>query len=283
MAKKKTKRKPLSRKELELYEYLVGIRWGSSIKCLYCGKESTTEIDRKGYPPIIQCRECRKQFTVRKNSLFEDGRTSLEATMQLIQRLSSPLESNKPFLNQDHPILLPALKSSRSRVRFLVRLRLLWSRYVTFRFTGKLKFEGDILLYRERQPRIGKGRNITLLLLGEFDRAKMKLSERNCLIFILERAQIDELNIQQFIQKGSNVFSNETLGLNVTNIRLHPARENEAQLAREVLKDFSSSVDPRIKKSNLNGYVAEYVFRKATSLMSWEAYKDHLIRLSFSI
>ena len=56
-------------------EYLESNRWANGIECPHCKSDKVTRQKQKQY---IRCRQCRKVFTVRTNTIFERSHISLD-------------------------------------------------------------------------------------------------------------------------------------------------------------------------------------------------------------
>lgn len=56
-------------------DYLAQMRWGDSITCPHC---SSTKIYRFSTRKLYKCGTCRKQFTVRVGTIFEDSKLPLQ-------------------------------------------------------------------------------------------------------------------------------------------------------------------------------------------------------------
>ena len=58
-------------------EFMVALRWPEGVNCPHCGSTEVTFMEKRG---IWQCkqRECRKQFSVKVGTIFEDSPISLQ-------------------------------------------------------------------------------------------------------------------------------------------------------------------------------------------------------------
>jgi len=57
------------------HDYMVSMRWPDGVKCIYC------ESDKIGFVKsrrVFQCKACRKQFTVKVGTIFEESPIALE-------------------------------------------------------------------------------------------------------------------------------------------------------------------------------------------------------------
>jgi transposase-like protein len=65
--------------ENEARSHLESIRWPHHLACSHCGSVSVTRLHGKKHRPgVIQCNDCRKQFTVTVGSIMEDSHLSLQ-------------------------------------------------------------------------------------------------------------------------------------------------------------------------------------------------------------
>jgi len=68
--------------ELAAVELLEGMRWGAHPACLYCGsvnvyKMTDAETGARNKRFLWRCRDCRKQYTVRIGTVYEESRLDL--------------------------------------------------------------------------------------------------------------------------------------------------------------------------------------------------------------
>lgn len=59
--------------DLKALKYFIGIRWPVGVTCLDCKHNDVALVVSRG---IFQCKKCRNQFTVFKNTRFEGMRLS---------------------------------------------------------------------------------------------------------------------------------------------------------------------------------------------------------------
>ncbi len=67
--------------------YLIQARWGNKIKCVHCGFDEKIYRIRDGR--LLKCAKCRKQFTVKVGTMFEDSAIPLRKWFFAIFILSS--------------------------------------------------------------------------------------------------------------------------------------------------------------------------------------------------
>lgn len=60
------------------HDYVVDLRWPDGVACVHCG---STEIGFIKSRSKFQCKACRKQFTVRHGTIFEDSHIGLDKWM----------------------------------------------------------------------------------------------------------------------------------------------------------------------------------------------------------
>jgi len=51
-------------------DFLAGLRWPVAVACVFCGSEKVGHIATRS---LWRCKGCRKQFSVRKGTIFEDS------------------------------------------------------------------------------------------------------------------------------------------------------------------------------------------------------------------
>lgn len=67
-------------------DYLAKIRWGDEPICPHCGSITIYEIKTRN---IFKCNDCKKQFTVRIGTIFEESRLPLQKWFYAIYLLTS--------------------------------------------------------------------------------------------------------------------------------------------------------------------------------------------------
>lgn len=72
--------------EKDCITYLQNIRWGENIVCPRCGCDTVYQF-KSG--KLLKCRDCRKQFTARIGTIFEDSRLPLQKWFLAIYLLTS--------------------------------------------------------------------------------------------------------------------------------------------------------------------------------------------------
>src|SRR6266567_2913047 len=50
--------------------FVAGLRWPTGVSCPHCGSENTPYVKSRR---VWQCKDCRKQFSVKVGSIFEDS------------------------------------------------------------------------------------------------------------------------------------------------------------------------------------------------------------------
>jgi transposase-like protein len=73
--------------ELSCIEYLIQARWEDKIVCPHCG--SFRKIYKIKGGKILTCADCRKQFTVKVGTIFEDSALSLQKWFMAIYILTA--------------------------------------------------------------------------------------------------------------------------------------------------------------------------------------------------
>jgi transposase-like protein len=51
-------------------DFLAGLRWPVAVSCVFCGSEKVGHIATRS---LWRCKDCRKQFSVKKGTIFEDS------------------------------------------------------------------------------------------------------------------------------------------------------------------------------------------------------------------
>jgi transposase-like protein len=52
------------------HEYVKSMRWSDRVNCIYCGSENVGEVASRR---LFQCRACRRQFSIKVGTIFEDS------------------------------------------------------------------------------------------------------------------------------------------------------------------------------------------------------------------
>lgn len=63
--------------ESKCVDYLAKLRWNGKPECPYCGHSHAYELNVKGRGKRWKCSSCRKQFSVRVGTIFEDSKIAL--------------------------------------------------------------------------------------------------------------------------------------------------------------------------------------------------------------
>jgi transposase-like protein len=63
--------------EEKCVDYLAKVRWNGQPQCQYCGHEECYVLNVKGRGKRWKCKECKKQFSVRVGTIFEESKLSL--------------------------------------------------------------------------------------------------------------------------------------------------------------------------------------------------------------
>jgi len=58
------------------HNFLVGLRWGDKVKCPHCGSDKVGSFSGKRL--VSNCKSCKKQFTVKVGTIFEDSPLGLD-------------------------------------------------------------------------------------------------------------------------------------------------------------------------------------------------------------
>lgn len=84
---------PRFHKEEAAFEYVEAHLWPNGPVCPHCGNVDAAKIGRlqgkTSRPGLRKCYECRKQFTVRIGSIFEDSHFPLHLWLQAIHMIVS--------------------------------------------------------------------------------------------------------------------------------------------------------------------------------------------------
>ena len=62
-------------------DFLAGLRWPLAVSCVFCGSEKVGHIATRS---LWRCKDCRKQFSVKKGTIFEDSPISLSKWLPAI-------------------------------------------------------------------------------------------------------------------------------------------------------------------------------------------------------
>ncbi|HUN27252.1 MAG TPA: transposase, partial [Steroidobacteraceae bacterium] len=77
---------PIFKDEQVAYEYVEGHLWPTGPACPHCGNCDQTRIrklaGKSTRPGLRKCNECRKQFTVKIGTIFEDSHVPMHQWLQ---------------------------------------------------------------------------------------------------------------------------------------------------------------------------------------------------------
>src|SRR5712692_751853 len=60
------------------HEFLVAMRLPNGIRCVHCGSENIGKLVKSGNRRLWNCKNCKKQFTAKLRSIFEDSPLGLD-------------------------------------------------------------------------------------------------------------------------------------------------------------------------------------------------------------
>ncbi len=75
--------------EAKCVDHLAQIRWNGKPECPYCEHEQAYELNVKGCRKRWKCSKCRKQFSVRIGTIFEESKLSLRKWFIAIYLITS--------------------------------------------------------------------------------------------------------------------------------------------------------------------------------------------------
>ncbi len=82
--------KPYFHDEAKAFEYLEGVLWPDGPVCPHCGSVSGKHYDlRKTRMGLRKCSDCRKQFTVKVGTVFEQAHIPLNKMLQAVYLMTS--------------------------------------------------------------------------------------------------------------------------------------------------------------------------------------------------
>lgn len=82
--------KPYFHDEAKAFEYLEGVLWPEGPVCPHCGSVSGKHYDlRKTRLGLRKCSDCRKQFTVKVGTVFEQSHIPLNKVLQAVYLMTS--------------------------------------------------------------------------------------------------------------------------------------------------------------------------------------------------
>jgi hypothetical protein len=114
---------PYMHDEAAAFKHVEAMLWGDAPICAHCGvvgaaypltgvrtKPSAKNPEGKERHGLWKCRECRKQFTVRKGTIFEESHIAMHLWLQAIhlmvsskKGISSHQMGNPPIFNGAQP------------------------------------------------------------------------------------------------------------------------------------------------------------------------------------
>ncbi len=82
--------KPYFHDEAKAFEYLESVLWPEGLVCPHCGSVSGKHYDlRKTRMGLRKCSDCRKQFTVKVGTVFEQAHIPLNKVLQAVYLMTS--------------------------------------------------------------------------------------------------------------------------------------------------------------------------------------------------
>lgn len=59
------------------HDFLVNMRWPDGVRCAHCNSELIGKLVKSGKRRVWNCKSCKRQFTVKVGTIFEDSPLSL--------------------------------------------------------------------------------------------------------------------------------------------------------------------------------------------------------------
>src|ERR1700677_3506734 len=69
------------------HDFLVSMRWPNGVRCAHCKSENVGKLSISGTRRLWNCKACRKQFTAKVGTIFQDSPLGLDKWLPAVWML----------------------------------------------------------------------------------------------------------------------------------------------------------------------------------------------------
>ncbi|MEO8450029.1 MAG: IS1595 family transposase [Gemmatimonadota bacterium] len=255
------------------FAFVVQLRWPNGVACPHCQSDQVSFLSTRH---IFKCKECRKQFSVKVGTIFEDSALGLDKWLPALWMLANCKNGISSYE------LHRALGVTQKTAWFMLhRIRLAMQTKTFQKFSGHVEadetFVGGKLMFMHQGRRARNARgpqpNKTPVM-GLLQRGpKGKSRVHTIMTKSLKKPQM-QAQVREHVEPGSNLFTDAFLsyrGLGadyIHDVIDHTVSYAEGQIHTNGLENFWSLLKRGIKGTytsvdpfHLFRYVSEQVFR----------------------
>lgn len=251
-------------------EFVEKMRWPEAVKCLQCGSDKIGHIKSRR---MYQCKECRKQFSVKKGTIFEDSALSLDKWLCAIWMMVNAKNGVSSYeIARSIGITQKSAWHMQARIRKAMELGTIE------KLTGEVEVDESFIggkaknMHKSKRAKKirGKGYSGKAIVLGMMERD----GEVRIAVIANTRRKTLHPEIYKHVEKGSTVYTDalasyeqldpdfvhETIDHAVAYVdgRVHTnSLENYWSLFKRCIKGTHISIEPY----HIHRYLAEQAFR----------------------
>jgi transposase-like protein len=190
-------------------EYMEKLRWPNGAICVFCNAEGAYRLARRieskspVRPGVHKCKKCRKQFTVKVGTIFEDSHIPLHKWLHAIYLMSTSRKGVSS--NQLHRMLGITYKSAwfmTHRIRYSMKQEAIQN---FFTLKGAVQVDEAYIGGRQKGFKVGRGttnKTPVSVLVERNGKARLK---------VIGKASRQELHdrIKMYVDKNATIMTDE--------------------------------------------------------------------------
>ena len=189
------------------HDFVVEMRWPEGVRCVHCESANIGWIKSRSK---YQCRACRRQFSVRHNTIFEDSKISLDKWLCAIWMIANAKNGVSSY-----EVARSLGVTQKTGWFMLQRIRLAMQAQSLTKFSGEVEVDETFIggkarfMHKDRHDRKIKGRggfSGKIAVLGLLERHGESSQVRTELIQNVRRRTLDP-EVRKHVETGSTVYT----------------------------------------------------------------------------
>ncbi|MDZ4859297.1 MAG: IS1595 family transposase [Candidatus Hydrogenedentes bacterium] len=185
--------------------FVASLRWPDGVECPHCQSKA---IGRIASRRMYQCKTCRKQFSVKRGTIFEDSPIALEkwlAAMWLVANCKNGVSS--------YEVARDLGVTQKSAWFMLHRIRLAMQDESFQKLTGIVEVDETLIggkarfMHKKKKAKLkkgGRGSSGKVIVMGALSRTEGKVRTR--VIESVKRSKLDP-EVRKHVEKGSEIHT----------------------------------------------------------------------------